>query len=56
MTDVNTGQLLLAEPFMPESHFKRSVILLCDHNVGGSVGFVLNKQLDVNVDELIEDF
>ncbi|MEL7020892.1 MAG: YqgE/AlgH family protein [Bacteroidota bacterium] len=56
MTDIHTGQLLLAEPFMPESHFKRSAILICDHNAAGSVGFVLNKQLDVNVDDLIEDF
>lgn len=56
MTDITTGKLLLAEPFMAESHFKRAAILLCEHHEEGSIGFVLNKQLDMNVDELIADF
>lgn len=54
---VNVGKILLAEPFMLDPNFKRSAILLCDHNNDdGSVGFILNKPLQTNIDELIEDF
>jgi putative transcriptional regulator len=54
---VETGQVLLAEPFMDDPNFKRSVILLCDHDKeDGSVGFILNKPMKMKVSELIEDF
>jgi putative transcriptional regulator len=54
---VNIGKILLAEPFMLDPNFTRSAILLCDHNSEeGSIGFILNKPLQTNIDELIEDF
>ncbi|MDF1864923.1 MAG: YqgE/AlgH family protein [Saprospiraceae bacterium] len=54
--EIKTGSVLLAEPFMFDSNFKRSAILLCEHNEEGSIGFILNKELDMQVDELIADF
>lgn len=54
--DIKAGKVLLAEPFMFDSNFKRSAILLCEHNEEGSVGFIMNKELDMRVDELIGDF
>ena len=27
------GRLLLAEPFMVDDHFSRSVIFICEHNL-----------------------
>lgn len=55
--DVHTGTLLLAEPFMADSHFRRSVVLLVDHSESeGSVGFIINKPLAVRMNELVEDF
>ena len=36
------GCLLVSEPHLPDSNFERSVILLCEHNEKGSLGFVLN--------------
>lgn len=50
------GILLLAEPFMLDPGFKRSAILLCDHSHEGSVGFILNKPLNVPVDTLLAEF
>jgi len=50
------GKLLIAEPFMVDPNFKRSVILLCEHEEEGSVGFILNKSLDMKINDLIEDF
>ena len=55
--DIRRGAMLLAEPYMIDPHFKRSVILLTDHSqVDGTVGFILNKPLDVKINDLIDDF
>jgi len=54
--EVKSGKVLLAEPFMQDPNFKRSVVLLCEHNAEGSLGFIMNKPLSMRVDELIEDF
>jgi len=48
--------VLLAEPFMQDPNFKRSAVLLTEHGEEGSVGFILNKPLNMRIDELIEDF
>ena len=48
------GRLLISEPFLNDPHFKRTVILLCDHNESGSFGFVLNNYINVNLSEVIE--
>ncbi len=55
--EIRKGSLLLAEPFMLDPNFKRSVILLCDHEQeDGSLGFILNKSLDLKINDLLEDF
>ena len=53
---VKSGTVLLSEPFMWDSNFKRSAVLLCEHNEEGSLGFIMNKPLNMQVDELIGDF
>jgi len=50
------GKLLLSEPFLYDPSFKRSVVLLVEHNEEGSVGFILNKTVDLDVDEALDDF
>lgn len=55
-TIIQSGQILLAEPFMLDMNFKRAAVLLCEHNQEGSLGFILNKQLGMRVDSLIADF
>ncbi len=48
------GILLIADPFLQDPNFKRSVIFLCDHQEEGSFGFVLNREYEYTIDELIE--
>lgn len=48
------GKLLIAEPFMKDPYFKRSVVLLCEHTHEGSMGFVLNRFIDLKLNELVE--
>lgn len=50
------GRVLLSYPIMNDPFFKRTVILLCEHNEEGSFGFVLNKYLDIELSDLVEDF
>jgi putative transcriptional regulator len=52
---IKTGQLLLAEPFMDDPNFKRSVVLLCEHKAEGSLGFIINKCLNMNLGEALPD-
>lgn len=51
-----TGKLLVAQPLLGDPNFDKTVILLADHNEEGSVGFVLNKPLNVSLQELLIDF
>ena len=53
---IRSGTILLAEPFMMDPNFKRTAVLLVDHGEEGSIGFVLNRESDVRVDELVDDF
>ena len=53
---IKSGQALLAEPFMLDPYFKRAVVLLCEHHDQGSIGFVLNKTIDMKVNDLMQDF
>jgi len=47
------GRVILSEPFMMDSNFKRAVIFLCEHNEEGSYGFILNHVLSANLSELV---
>ena len=53
---VKNGKLILAEPYSANLHFRRSVILLCNHDDEGSFGYIINKPLDTKLNELIPDF
>ncbi|MDX2134296.1 MAG: YqgE/AlgH family protein [Saprospiraceae bacterium] len=53
---IATGHLLLAKPFMEDPYFKRSVVLLCEHNENGSLGFILNKPIDMNINDIMSEF
>ncbi len=51
------GRLLIAEPFMEDPYFKRSVVLLAQHDQEeGSVGFIINHLLDLNIGEVLPEF
>ena len=50
------GNILISDPFLDEDFFRRSVILLCDHNEDGTFGFVLNNYLDIDLHEVDNEF
>lgn len=56
MIEPAQGILLIAEPFLKDPNFLRTVVLLCNHNDQGSFGFVLNKPFEQTLDNLLENF
>jgi len=40
---------------MGDPYFSRSVILLCEHNEEGSLGFILNKYIDMDLTDVMDD-
>jgi putative transcriptional regulator len=53
---LRAGNLIMASAIMLESNFRRTVLLMCEHNEEGSLGFVLNRPLEVRVREAISGF
>jgi putative transcriptional regulator len=50
------GRLLIAEPFLHDDYFRRAVVLIAEHNEKGTVGFILNKPLEITVQEAVPEF
>jgi putative transcriptional regulator len=55
MIDPAPGILLIADPFLKDPNFLRTVVFLCEHKEEGSFGFVLNRQFENTLDELIPE-
>ena len=51
-----TGRLLISYPTLNDFYFKRSIVLLTEHNLKGSIGFVLNKEVKISLSSLVKDF
>lgn len=53
MRDIVAGSLLIADPFLRDPNFMRSVVFICEHKEEGSFGFVLNRRYEQFLGELI---
>ena len=53
MIQPGPGILLIADPFLKDPNFLRTVVFLCEHKESGSFGFVLNRKYENTLDELI---
>jgi putative transcriptional regulator len=48
-------QILVAMPSLKDGYFDKSVILLCEYNVHGAMGFVINSPSTTSVDDLLRE-
>ncbi|MEO6894679.1 MAG: YqgE/AlgH family protein [Ginsengibacter sp.] len=55
MMSPDKGTLLIANPFLKDPNFSRTVIFLCENVKEGTFGFVLNKQFTQTLDQIIPD-
>ena len=42
---VQKGSIIFSQPLMKDKNFHRSVILICEHNDDGSLGYKLNEKI-----------
>jgi putative transcriptional regulator len=47
------GMLLLSEPFLLDPNFNRTVVLLTEHNQQGTIGFVLNRPIELEIKDVL---
>jgi putative transcriptional regulator len=52
---LSVGEVLLAKPLWQEEEYKRSVILLLEHDHNGSAGLIINKQSNLTVYDALPD-
>lgn len=50
------GKLLVAEPFLGDPCFDRTVIVIVEHNSEGTIGFVLNRPMSITMSQVLKDF
>lgn len=55
MVQVSAGEILIADPFLRDPNFMRTVVFICEHQDTGSFGFVLNKKYEQHLGDLIAD-
>lgn len=56
MLEIVPGTLLVADPFLKDPNFMRTVVYICEHQVnGGSLGFVINRAYNQPVGNLVSD-
>jgi putative transcriptional regulator len=53
--NIDKGSLLISAPQLTD-FFKRTVILMTEHNENGSLGFVINKPIVQKLNEIVEGF
>lgn len=50
------GRLLVAEPsILNDKSFKRSIVLLTEHNTANSIGFIINKPLAFTIKDILPE-
>lgn len=55
--DLQPGALLISAPMMQDPNFRRTVVLLCEHQPEeGTFGLTLNRPLDVQLGDVLEEF
>lgn len=47
------GRILISEPFLKDFYFKRSIVLLAEHNKDGTFGLVLNRTTNLRLSEVL---
>ena len=48
-----SNQIIIAMPHMQDDRFKKSVVLIFEHNSKGATGLVINKEIEKGVSSKI---
>ena len=50
------GRLLISDPTIEDPNFKRTVILLTEHNDSETIGFIINQATKIKLNQILPDF
>src|SRR2546427_12635599 len=50
---VTRGTFLVATPQLRDPNFRQTVVLICEHGSGGSLGLVINRRTDQHIMEAL---
>lgn len=50
---VTQGVFLVATPHLKDPNFRQTVVLICEHGSGGSLGLVINRRTDQHITEVL---
>jgi putative transcriptional regulator len=50
------GRFLISDPSLQDFYFRKSVVILAEHNKEGSFGLIVNKPVSVQLSEIVKDF
>ena len=50
------GRFLISDPSLQDFYFRKSVVILAEHNEEGSFGLIVNKPVSVQLSEVVRDF
>lgn len=54
LVEPSKGDILISEPYLPDPNFVRTVILICEHDENGTIGFVLNRSAKVKLPDVVD--
>jgi putative transcriptional regulator len=52
---LQSNRLLIAEPFMQDPEFTRSVVFLCNHEESGSFGLTINQKTEHSIEDFLPE-
>ena len=52
--DFLTNQFLIAMPTMEDPNFRESVTFICEHNAQGALGIIINRPMNVVLDDVLK--
>jgi len=57
MTEISYlgGHFLIAMPNLQDPHFLRSVTYVCEHNVDGAFGIIINRELNATISDVLNE-
>ena len=50
---ITRGTFLIATPHLRDPNFRQTVVLICEHGSGGSLGLVINRRTDQHIMEVL---
>src|SRR5689334_856401 len=54
-SDIEVGSVLIAKPFWEDNNYRRSVILIVEHAADRTIGLIINKLSNLNINSALNE-